>query len=221
MAQDGPLPAVVRLSDEAETAIGGGGGGCLVIVGYEGSSVTVEARRQAVSAHLTRAGATTVPGAGDGWARDRYRGPYLRDSLLDAGALVETLETATFWSSLEPLYDAVTTALRDSLTAQGTPPVILGHVSHVYPSGASLYFTVACAQAGDPGAQWRQAKAAASEAILAAGGSISHHHGVGRDHVEWLEREVGSLSTALLRAAKRTVDPAGILNPGILVSTER
>jgi alkyldihydroxyacetonephosphate synthase len=159
-----------------------------------------------------------VAGAGESWARDRYRGPYLRDALIDAGALVETVETVTFWSTLERLYAAVSTALRDSLTALGTPPLILCHVSHMYPSGASLYFTVACAQSADPGTQWRRAKAAASEAMISSGGSISHHHGVGRDHREWFEREVGSLSTSLLRAAKRTLDPTGILNPGILVS---
>ncbi len=77
-------------------------------------------------------------------------------------------------------------ALRESLTEPGTPPVVLCHVSHVYPSGASLYFTVACAQREDAIAQWRAAKAAAMTAIQAAGGSISHHHGVGRDHQPWL-----------------------------------
>ncbi len=99
--------------------------------------------------------------------------------------------------------------------------MILCHVSHVYPSGASLYFTVACAQAEDPVAQWRQAKAAASDAILAAGGSISHHHGVGRDHRDWYQVEVGPLSTAVLRAIKQVLDPAGILNPGVLVDGEQ
>jgi alkyldihydroxyacetonephosphate synthase len=131
---------------------------------------------------------------------------------------VETLETVTFWSSLGALYAAVTAALRQSLTELGTPPVILCHVSHVYPAGASLYFTVACAQLDNPIAQWRRAKAAASEAILTVGGSITHHHGVGVDHREWYEREIGSLSVAMLRAVKRTVDPAGILNPGVLIT---
>jgi len=175
-------------------------------------------RRAAATLVLTAAGASPVPGAGEGWARDRYRGPYLRDSLLDAGALVETLETVTFWSSLGELNAAVGTALRESLTAQGTPPVILCHVSHVYPAGASLYFTIACAQLPDPIKQWRQAKRAASDAILAAGGSITHHHGVGLDHREWLRRELGELGIAVLVAVKQTLDPAGILNPGILIA---
>jgi alkyldihydroxyacetonephosphate synthase len=228
LAQDGPLPTVLRLSDEVETALnlarpaeagqGQSAGGCLAIVGYEGSEAGVARRRDAVSSHLAHAGAQPVDGAGEAWTRDRYAGPYLRDALLDAGALVETLETVTFWSSLTALYSAVSTALRESLTALGTPPVVMCHVSHVYPAGASLYFTVGCAQLKDPQAQWRRAKVAASDAILAAGGSITHHHGVGIDHREWYEREVGAVATQALRAVKATLDPAGILNPGVLIA---
>jgi alkyldihydroxyacetonephosphate synthase len=229
LVQDGHPPTVLRLSDEAETALGlarpdavggatSGAGGCLAIIGYEGSAEDVESRRGAATRTLRGAGAALVDGAGEGWAHERYRGPYLRDALLDAGALVETLETVTFWSSLPGLYAAVGRALRESLTGLRTPPVILCHVSHVYPAGASLYFTIACAQLPDPVSQWRQAKAAASDAILAAGGSITHHHGVGRDHRDWYARELGPLGTAVLQAAKATLDPAGILNPGILIA---
>lgn len=232
LSQDGPLPTIVRLSDEAETAIGLARageptpepaqppprpGGVLAIVGYEGSEADVAARQSAATRVLEHAGAHADPGAGEAWARDRYRGPYLRDALLDAGVLVETLETATFWSSLKSLYEAVGDALRDSLTTQGTPPAVLCHVSHVYYSGASLYFTVACAQLEDPVAQWHAAKVAASEAIVASGGAITHHHGVGRDHLQWYEREVGELGMRALRAVKAELDPAGILNPGILI----
>jgi alkyldihydroxyacetonephosphate synthase len=166
---------------------------------------------------LRGAGATLEENAGQSWAHGRYRAPYLRDALLDAGALVETLETVIFWSGLMPLYGAVSSALRESLNAQGTPPVILCHVSHVYPAGASLYFTVACAQREDPVEQWRGAKAAASDAILAAGGSITHHHAVGSDHRPWFEREVGPIGMAMLRAVKRAVDPEGVMNPGVLL----
>lgn len=227
LAQDGPVPTVVRLSDEAETALGlarpdrlgaPASGGCLVIVGYEGTEEDVERRRAAANRVLESSGATPVPGAGESWLRDRFRGPYLRDALLDAGLLVETLETATFWSSLRDLYNAVGTALRGSLTSEGTAPLILCHVSHVYPSGASLYFTVACAQLPDPVAQWERAKAAASDAIIDTGGSISHHHGVGRDHRDWLERELGELGVGVVAAVKRRLDPVGVLNPGVLIS---
>jgi alkyldihydroxyacetonephosphate synthase len=227
LAQDGPLPTVLRLSDEAETihlnvgrpeqAGGPGFGGCLAIVGHEGSHQDVEARTERVAALLMDAGAERVPDAGEAWDRGRYTAPYLRDALLDAGALVETLETVTFWSGLPALYEAVSAALRESLTEQGTPPAVLCHISHVYPSGASLYFTVACAQAEDPVAQWRAAKAAASDAILATGGSITHHHGVGTDHRDWYVREIGELGVDVLRAVKAVLDPAGIMNPGVLL----
>ena len=225
LAQDGPLPTLLRLSDEAETAIGlarpeqlgAGSEGCLAIVGYEGTAEWVADRRAALAPVLKAAGARPEPGAGEDWEQGRYRGPYLRDALLDAGALVETLETAAFWSALPDLYEAVSVALHDSLSVQGTPPVVLCHISHVYPAGASLYFTVACAQAGDPVGQWRAAKAAASEAILLAGGSISHHHGIGTDHRAFYEREVGPLGIDVLRAVKAKLDPPGILNPGILL----
>jgi alkyldihydroxyacetonephosphate synthase len=225
LAQDGPKPTVLRLSDEAETAIGlaqpgeigSGSAGSLAIVGFEGAAPEVEDRQAAVAQTLKQAGAEFVPGAGEGWVRDRYRGPYLRDALLDAGALADTLETATFWSSVPRLYEGVSGGLRDSLSEQGTPPVVLCHISHVYAAGASLYFTVACAQSEDPVAQWRAAKDAAGEAILAAGGSISHHHGIGRDHLSFYQREVGELAIEAMRAVKQRLDPAGILNPGILL----
>jgi alkyldihydroxyacetonephosphate synthase len=226
LVQDVPAPTVLRLSDEAETALNlarpgelgaGGPGGCLAIVGYEGSAEDVIARRERATCVLRASAAQPEPSAGEKWAQDRYRGPYLRDALLDAGALVETLETTTFWSSLRGLYEAVSGALRDSLSTQGTPPVVLCHISHVYPTGASLYFTVGCAQLEDPIAQWLIAKAAASDAILAAGGSITHHHGVGTDHRDWYEREIGPLAIESLQAVKATLDPVGILNPGVLL----
>ncbi|MDQ6836609.1 MAG: FAD-binding oxidoreductase [Actinomycetota bacterium] len=228
LAQDGPRPTVLRLSDEAETALGlarpeqlgSGDGGALAIGGFEGRADTVASRAEAAGEALRAAGAQPVNGAGDDWSRGRFAGPYLRDALIDAGALVETLETAGFWSELPGLYTAVAGAVRDSLTAYGTPPVILCHISHVYSTGASLYFTVACAQGADPRAQWHQVKRAALTAILDSGASISHHHGVGRDHRPGLEGEIGALGLAALSALKRELDPAGILNPGILLAPQ-
>ncbi len=228
LAQDGPRPTVVRLSDEAETALdparagapGGGagaGGGCLLITGWEGTREQVRSRSREARRLLEAAGAEPAAGAGEQWLDGRFAAPYLRDALLDAGALVETLETACFWSSLPGVYADVRRAVVNSLSEQGTPAVVLCHISHVYRSGASLYFTVACAQADDPVAQWRRAKAAASDAIVAAGATITHHHGVGSDHRDWYHRQLGPLGTALLRAVKRQLDPAGILNPGVLV----
>jgi alkyldihydroxyacetonephosphate synthase len=226
LAQDGPRPTVLRLSDEAESALnlarpsevgGPSGGGCLAIVGFEGTVEEVARRRVEVNQVLASSGARLEEGAGENWARERYRGPYLRDALLEAGALVETLETVAFWSAVPRLYEAVSSALRDSLSAQGTPPIVLCHISHVYPAGASLYFTVACAQTDDPVSQWLGAKSAASDAILASGGSITHHHGVGTDHRSWYAREIGQLGAGVLRAIKAELDPDGIMNPGVLV----
>jgi alkyldihydroxyacetonephosphate synthase len=227
LVQDGPLPTVLRLSDEAETAVnladpdavlGSGPGGCLSVVGYEGEPEEVAARRAACDEVLrTHGGEWLGIEPGEAWRTGRYRAPYLRDPLLDAGAFVETLETATFWSNLPALKAAVTAALTDTLTAQGSPPVVLCHISHVYETGASLYFTVLCAQADDPLAQWAAAKTAANTAIRACGATITHHHGVGTDHRATYQEEIGPLALAMLRAAKDAVDPHGILNPGVLV----
>ncbi|MCD0480867.1 FAD-binding oxidoreductase [Streptacidiphilus sp. ASG 303] len=230
LAQDGPRPTVLRLSDEAETAVGlaepdavGGGGaapgGCLAVLGYEGTAQEA-ARRRAEAAEVLRAcgGEPLGEGPGRGWEHGRYAAPYLRDALLDAGAFAETLETAGFWAGLPALYDAVRTALTTALAGAGTPPLVMCHVSHVYPAGASLYFTVVSAQgADDPVAHWAPAKRAACDAIAAAGGTISHHHGVGTDHLAWYAEEVGPLGVEVLRAVKDRLDPAGILNPGVLV----
>jgi alkyldihydroxyacetonephosphate synthase len=225
LAQDGPLPTVLRLSDETETMAGlakpdqigsSQDAGCLVIAGHEGTAADVAGRTAKVRAVLERAGGELLgPGPGEEWARGRFGAPYLRDALLDAGAFAETLETATFWSGLPALYEAVRGALTEALTAVGTPPLVMCHVSHVYPAGAALYFTVVAAEPGPDG--WAKAKHAANDAILAAGGTISHHHGVGTDHMQWYAREIGPLGVDVLRAVKDRLDPAGILNPGVLV----
>lgn len=231
LMQDGPVPTVVRLSDETETAVnladpsdstGSGSvghGGCLGIAGYEGMPDEVASRRAAASAVLVAAGGQSLGTApGEAWRAGRFLAPYLRDSLLDKGAFVETLETATFWSHLAHLRAEVTTALTAVLTEAGTPPVVMCHISHVYATGASLYFTVLCAQGDDPIASWHDAKLAANAAIRAAGATITHHHGVGTDHRDTYAHEIGPLAVEVLRAVKLTLDPVGILNPGVLIS---
>lgn len=229
LAQDGPLPTVLRLSDETETMIGlarpdaiGGGldasAGCLAVAGYEGTAEEVADRRERAHAVLRAAGGEFLGGEpGDSWSHGRFSAPYLRDALLDVGAFAETLETAAFWSDVPALYEAVRTAVTTTLTDAGTPPLVMCHVSHVYPAGASLYFTVVSAQGEHPVAHWMPAKQAANDAILAAGGTISHHHGVGTDHRDWYAREIGPLGVEVLRAVKDRLDPGGILNPGVLL----
>ncbi|MFJ9750097.1 FAD-binding oxidoreductase [Streptomyces chartreusis] len=231
LAQDGPRPTVLRLSDETETLIGlaqpdaiGGSdaaqqsAGCMAIAGYEGTDEDVAYRSEHGAAVLRDCGGTPLgEEPGERWAHGRYSAPYLRDSLLDAGAFVETLETATFWSRVPELYASVRDALTTTLTEAGTPPLVMCHISHVYENGASLYFTVVSAQGEDAVAHWEKAKHAANEAILGAGGTISHHHGVGTDHRDWYVREAGPLGIEVLRAVKRRLDPAGLLNPGVLL----
>jgi alkyldihydroxyacetonephosphate synthase len=223
LAQDGPLPTVVRLSDETETMIGlarpselGGpkSGGCLAICGYDGAPAEVAQRRAKVRALLRSQGGRSLgEEPGESWARGRFSAPYLRDALLDAGVLAETLETAGFWANLPRLYDAVRLTLAHELPSS----VVMCHVSHVYPAGASLYFTVVTAQGDDPLDRWWRAKAAVSDAIIEAGGTISHHHGVGVDHRDWFAREAGPLGVEALRAVKQRLDPQGIMNPGVLI----
>src|SRR5680860_529095 len=227
----GVLPTLLRLSDEAETSINlarpadvgtdqdsthkdrESAGGCLMVTGYEGTQEAVDGKRAACTELLSGLGGTSL-GEDAGWSTGRFHGPYLRDSMLDVGVLVETLETVTFWSRLHQVYDAVRAALTASL-GEGT--LVLCHISHVYETGASLYFTVATRQSDDPIAQWLAAKAAASDAMIDHGASITHHHAVGQDHKPWLAREIGPVGVRMLRALKADLDPTGVLNPGVLI----
>ncbi|MBC2959604.1 FAD-binding oxidoreductase [Nocardioides deserti] len=228
LAQAGLLPTVLRLSDEHETAINlarpdaigaEGASGCLMVVGHEGEPELVAARRTAVASVLTGLGGMPLgEEPGRAWAHGRFDAPYLRDSMLDVGVLVETLETATFWSRVPALYDAVRAALVDALASEGQGPcLVLCHISHVYETGCSLYFTVAAAGGSRSLERWQVAKTAASDAIAAAGATITHHHAVGTDHRPWLPAEIGDLGVGVLRAVKAELDPTGVLNPGVLV----
>ncbi|CAM3176898.1 FAD-binding oxidoreductase [Nocardioides dubius] len=225
LAQNGQLPTVIRLSDENETALnlashsnvgGAATEGCLMIVGFEGTDAdAVATKRDAVSALLTRSGGTSLgEERGAAWVQGRFAAPYLRDALLDVGVLVETLETATFWSKRDEVYQAV----RDALIAElGEKTLVLCHISHVYETGCSLYFTVAAPGGEEPLPTWLAAKAAATEAMVAHGATVSHHHAVGTDHRPWFAREIGPVGVDILRAVKAELDPAGVLNPGVMI----
>jgi alkyldihydroxyacetonephosphate synthase len=240
LAQGPGLPEVVRVSDEEETEVslalsgprGLSGrafdgylglrrrrGGALMIVGFEGDEESV-ARRRALTVRALRAGGAAYLGqaAGSSWEHGRYQGPYLRDTLMGMGAMVETLETSHTWTRLGKLYGAVGGAIRTALGDQGTPGLVFCHLSHAYADGASLYFTfISRSRHGAEVEQWAAVKRAASEAIVAAGGTITHHHAVGRDHVPYMEAEVGGTGLAALRAVKERLDPNGIMNPGKLL----
>ncbi len=240
LAQGSGLPDVIRVSDEEETqgslALSGPRGtagrlfdgylglrkrrgGALIIVGYEGEEESV-ARRRALTVRALRAGGAAYLGqaAGRSWEHGRYQGPYLRDTLMAMGAMVETLETSHTWTRLGELHAAVAAAIHGSLAAQGTPGLVFCHLSHAYADGASLYFTfISRSRHGAELEQWRQVKAAACEAIVTCGGTITHHHAVGRDHAPYMRSEVGETGLEVLRAVKDQLDPSGIMNPGKLL----
>src|SRR3954453_2629599 len=236
LAQRRDHPDITRLSDPDETQISlslsSSGGltkrllatylrrrgiadGCLVVVGFEGDDDDVRHRRRATRRVLRSASAVSLgKRAGRAWEHGRFSGPRLRDAMLDAGVLAETLETATTWTRLPTTYDAVRAALQASLG-----PALVGcHVSHLYETGASLYFTVlAAADQGHEVEQWSAAKRAANDAIVRTGATITHHHAVGTAHRDHVSAELGHVGVAALRAVKRQLDPAGILNPGKLL----
>ena len=142
---------------------------------------------------------------------------------MDRGLGVDTLETATTWSNVGALHRAVRsaleTAMRTAAPVKGAQGIVLAHISHAYADGASLYFTfIFPRDLTHPLRQWLAVKTAASEAIVAGGGTISHHHGVGEDHAAWLEPEKGAIGLAVLRAIKRELDPKGVLNPGKMLA---
>lgn len=239
LAQGGAAPAVARLSDRQETeltlrlagdglrrlgtglyfAARGHREGCLAILGFEGEPE--QARRAWLHARRCARdhGAISLGrGAGEAWLSSRFAAPYLRDELLTHGVMVETLETAARWSDLHALKGAVGRAISDALLACGTPGIVGCHVSHLYETGASLYFTfMARMLRGREERQWQTVKDAAGAAILANGGTITHHHAIGRDHRRWLAQEIGATGIAALESLKQRLDPAGIMNPGKLL----
>jgi alkyldihydroxyacetonephosphate synthase len=186
-------------------------GPCLLILGCEGQPADVGRTRAACMAICRRHGGLDLGSSvGAQWYAERFALPYLRDVLLDRGVMTDTLETATVWSNLAPLHQQVTAALR-----RAGAPFVMCHVSHAYRTGASLYFTFLARQ--EPGreiAQWQALKVAATDAIMSGGGALSHHHGIGYEHVAWMTQEHGALGLDALRAMKAILDPDGVMNPG-------
>lgn len=237
MAQDGLSATVMRLSDRHETvtsmasgpagvagamldrylSLRGVSDGCLAILGWEGRSApAMRARRRASWRLLREAGAVRLGSrAGAAWQRSRFTGPRLRDSLLDQGYLVETFETATTWSGLPELHGVCVDGVRSALRESGGQPYVMAHVSHVYETGASVYVTVVDRAGTNPAGRWMHAKAAVMQAIVSAGGTITHHHAVGRDHAPWLVDEVGEIGLGVVEAVRRHLDPARVLNAGL------
>ncbi len=225
LAQDGPVPVVARLSDEAETELSLKQAGADSKWGFKLLRLLGKGDYLSRGAHLLLGYPTPKPkkrfddalgigrSPGEHWEKSRFDLPYFRDTLMDYGILVETLETATGWSNILKLYESVRNAIQSAIPGA----IVLTHVSHLYPDGASLYFTFIADAQGKEIETWKLGKDAASRAILENGGTISHHHGVGMDHRKWLAEERGPLQVEMLRSLKSTLDPDGILNPGKLV----
>jgi alkyldihydroxyacetonephosphate synthase len=234
---------MLRLSDEAETQValtlglhghplrgaaarlwlrarGVAGASCLLLLGAAPRKTGLRSLEAAAALVRVRGGVGLGDRPGRRWLRDRFRHPHLRDALLDAGIATDSVETAAPWSRLADLSQAVRTAIGDALGAEGERGAALCHVSHAYPDGASLYFTFffRCPAELDRAlARWAAVKRAATAAIHAGGGTLSHHHGVGSWHAPWLAAEIGEGGVRTLSAAAAALDPAGVMNPRALL----
>jgi alkyldihydroxyacetonephosphate synthase len=213
--------AVLRTLRRYLAARGAGPGRCMVLLGLAGPRRLVMATLTAIAAIAREFGAVRAPGRlGRQWQAGRFRTPYLRNALWDAGYAVDTLETAVPWSSVDRMARELAPALRAGLAEDGERVHAFTHLSHVYPTGSSLYTTFIFRLAADPDvslARWRRLKALASEAIVRRGGTISHQHGVGTDHAPYLPAEKGILGMAVLADVARRFDPAGRMHPGVLL----
>jgi alkyldihydroxyacetonephosphate synthase len=219
LAQSGLHPSNCRLLDPGEASLTRAvpDGGALLVLGFESADHELGPwMARALELCADHGGRPRERGASEGAWRDAFlQAPYLRDTLVAAGVLAETFETAISWDRFADLVERVRADMREALGGEGA---VTCRLTHVYPDGAAPYFTVlAPARRGEELEQWSELKQAASEAITRAGGTITHHHAVGRDHRPWYDRQRPEPFAAALRAAKSAVDPAGILNPGVLI----
>jgi alkyldihydroxyacetonephosphate synthase len=193
---------------------------CLSFIGYEGTRRHVADQRRFVGRIVARHGGLCI-GAGPGELYDqkKFDTPYIRDFLLDRGALADVSETSAPWSALRPLYDAVMRAAREQFASLGVRGYIMCHLSHSYHAGACLYFTFALKPrpGGDPLDQYWRVKSAIQQAFVDNGATLSHHHAVGTEHAQWLEQDISQPGVVMLRGLFDGIDPAHNLNPGKIV----
>jgi alkyldihydroxyacetonephosphate synthase len=227
LGQSGLYPSNCRLLDPGEAAITGSAqdGKALLVLGFESADHPVDAwmgrALECAAAYGGEVAGRRSQEAGDGvgtWRQAFLAAPYLRDTMVAAGVLSETFETSMTWDRMEAFVEDVQAAARAALHEAYGAGTVTVRFTHVYPDGAAPYFTLlAPARRGAELEQWAEVKAAASEAVIAAGGTITHHHAVGRDHRPWYDRQRPEPFADALRAAKKALDPHGILNPGVLV----
>jgi alkyldihydroxyacetonephosphate synthase len=190
---------------------------CLSFIGYEGSRGHVAAQRKAVGRIVGRHGALCIGASpGELYDQKKFDTPYIRDFLLDRGALADVSETSAPWSRLSTLYDTVMSAAHGAFNELGVRGYIMCHLSHSYHAGACLYFTFGFKPStpDDGLAQYDHVKSAIQQAFIDAGGTLSHHHAVGTEHARWLEEDISAPGVAMLRALFSGVDPGANLNPG-------
>ncbi len=228
ISQSGLSPANCRLLDpgEAQMTMAGDGSHALLVLGFESTDHPVE-QPMARALELCREHGGGVSDAGRGagadavssWREAFLGAPYVRDALVAMGVLAETFETAVTWERLPGLHERVIAAAAEAARLQGASTArVFCRFTHVYPDGPAPYFTVlAPARRGEEVEQWAHIKQAVSDAILSEGGTITHHHAVGRDHRPWYDRQRPQPFAEALRAAKVAIDPAGIMNPGVLI----
>jgi len=228
ISQAGLHPSNCRLLDAGEAGLTGAGDGshALLVLGFESVDHPVDgAIERALELCAEHGGTASESRAGrssdavSSWREAFLGAPYLRDVLVAAGVLSETFETAITWERLPAFHERVSAAAQEAVhEACGDGGKVFCRFTHVYPDGAAPYFTVlAPARRGEEVEQWGTIKRSVSDAILAAGGTITHHHAVGRDHRPWYDRQRPEPFAAALRGAKAAVDPAGIMNPGVLI----
>ena len=234
LAQSGLWPSNCRLLDATEALITGSGDGSahLLLIGFESADHPVDAALSRAAVLVGDHGGTielsTRRGteqsnpkvdAADRWRAAFLRAPYIRDSLVGLGLINETFETAITWDRFDAFIAAIRSTTENALRSVGAwPGLVTCRLTHVYPDGAAPYFTIiAPGRRSGRLEQWAEVKGAVMEAIASGGGTVTHHHAVGRDHRPGYDRQRPDLFAAQLRAAKRTVDPGAILNPGVLI----
>jgi alkyldihydroxyacetonephosphate synthase len=193
---------------------------CLSFIGYEGSAGHVARQRDEVGRIVKRHGGLCIgSGPGSIYDQKKFDTPYIRDYLLDRGALADVSETAAPWSALPVLYDNVMAAARGAFAELGVPGYVMSHLSHSYHAGACLYFTFALVPSGrrDELEEYDAVKGAIQQAFVDSGATLSHHHAVGTEHAQWLEQDISAPGVALIRALFDGTDPGGNLNPGKIV----
>src|SRR5581483_2149442 len=161
-------------------------------------------------------------GSASTWREAFLRAPYLRDTLIALGVISDTFETAITWERFGAFHEQVMTRTREAVARVCGAGTVTCRFTHLYPDGPAPYYTVlAPARRGEEIDQWDEIKRAAADAVIAAGGTITHHHAVGRDHRPWYDRQRPDPFAAALRAAKRALDPDALLNPGVLIDPQR